>query len=228
MKETDLFEPIKKWLEDGGNEVYSEVRAKRTFRRADVVGVHGGILTVVEMKTGISLDLIEQAVGWRNRAHYIYVAIPKPKTHLNEFARKLLQQHGIGILTVNLGDDAQSVSLYRNHKPKLNRRIVNDLSEALTEYHKNALPGGSSGGGYVTTYSLTMMRIKEYLENELQTRRTRDREGWRTTNEILDDVTTHWSSPKPSLAHALREFEQDWCEWRKQGGKLEFRFRNPP
>ncbi|MCL6599808.1 MAG: hypothetical protein K6T81_13895 [Alicyclobacillus macrosporangiidus] len=57
MKETDLFEPVKKWLEERDFIVYSEVQFDR---RADVVGRLGNILVVVELKTSLSLDLIEQ------------------------------------------------------------------------------------------------------------------------------------------------------------------------
>lgn len=239
MKETELFEPVKKWLEDGGHEVYSEVRAnKYGGRRADVVGVHGNIVTVVEMKVTLSLDLIEQAVLWKNHAHYIYVAVPHPKKgYLNDFAVRLLCQYGIGILTVNFDsrglDGTPSVSLYPYRTmPKVHRNITSDLRDSLTEYHKDGPPGGHQGGGYITAYRITMIHVKEYLDKELRFAHRewgelKGRNGWRTTTEILEEVTTHYSSPKQSLAKALHEFEQDWCESKIECRKLYFRHKKP-
>lgn len=41
MKETELFAPVKAWLEHGGSIVYSEIQPPRgTLRRADVLGLH--------------------------------------------------------------------------------------------------------------------------------------------------------------------------------------------
>lgn len=225
MKETDLFQPVKQWLEDGGHTVYSEVsHSLYGGRRADIVAVHGSIYTVVELKTSLSLDLIEQAYSWKKDAHYVYVCTPMPKGSTNRFAEKLLRQYGIGLLQVVFNKDARFTYVHQEGYcvPRINRRVTGDLQKAVTEYHKNNPPGGSQAGGYVTAYKITMMHVKEYLEMQ---KWRRNPNGWVTINEILDNVTTHYSSPKQSLSKALMSFEQEWCESQKVNGKLMFRMK---
>lgn len=75
MKETDLFQPVREWLEERGFEVYSEVQPGYGGPRADIVGSCKPIVAVVELKTHLSLALMDQAVSWLGRAHYVYVVV---------------------------------------------------------------------------------------------------------------------------------------------------------
>lgn len=91
------------------------------------------------------------------------------------------------------------------------------LKDALTEHHlTSGLKGGHSGGGYITPYRITMDNVQQYLK------RAGD---WRSIKDILDHCETHYASPRTSLAKALQDFEDDWCEVKKAGGKLYFRYR---
>ena len=110
IKESDLFPAVKEWLEERGYEVYSEVECGT--RRADVVGKCGNLITVVEMKTTLSLDLIEQAFRWKRLANYVYVAIPKPQKGVHWFAARMLRREGIGILFI---DCKSRILLGTNH-----------------------------------------------------------------------------------------------------------------
>lgn len=59
MKESDLYEPIKQWLESKGYKVYSEVTPYGSAARADVVGVCDKDTVVVELKLSLSLELLD-------------------------------------------------------------------------------------------------------------------------------------------------------------------------
>lgn len=229
MKESDLFEPIKAWLELSGHEVFSEVSLNGYggSRRADIVAIHGKVVTVIELKTSLSLDLIEQAFGWKRHAHRIFVGVPKPKRCLNEFACRLLRNEGIGILTVDMDidgadrfghwrDDAWTGVECKSHNaPKINRRISDLLTKVLTDEYKNGPPGGHAGGGYVTNYKLTMQRVREFMKYR----------RWLRIEDILEQVETHYSAPKQSLATALTTIETDWCERKKENGRIYFRYK---
>lgn len=71
MKETDLFEPVKNWLSEKGWEVFAEVSGGMGI--ADIVGKQHPLYCVVEMKTSLSHDVIDQAIRWYGSAQYIYI-----------------------------------------------------------------------------------------------------------------------------------------------------------
>lgn len=223
LRETDLFPPVKALFESEGYTVYSEVEAWEG--RADVVAVNGPLLVVVELKTTLSLDLLEQAHRWRSHAHYVYVAVPRAKRR-NRFAEYILCQEGIGLIEVDFGKhwhyDKPIVYPVPFLRPRMNRRPTEYLRRALRDEQRYGPPGGSAGGGYVTDYRLTMKRVRTFLMG-----RTLNA-GWTTVDEILEHVHTHYLTPKQSLARALLTIETEWCEAKKENGKLMFRYRRPP
>lgn len=212
MKEEDMYEPIKRWMEERGFTVYPEVECRHRGGRADVVVTNGQLVGVVEMKQSLSLDLIEQALRWRGYAHYIWIAIPYQPKSYKKFVTMVLRDYGIGVLTIS-----KFGSVWPDKMPQLARRTLPYLRDALTEHHQTSeVKGGQSGGGYITPYRITMNQIRRYL-NEAN--------DWRTIKEILDHCETHYASPRASLAKALWQFEASWCERKKESGKLYFRSR---
>ncbi len=212
MKETDLYDPVKNWMEERGFTVYPEVQCGHGGGRADVVVTSGPVVGVVEMKQSLTLDLIDQALRWRGYANYIWIAIPyKPKTY-KKFVTMVLHDYGIGVLTVS-----KYGTVWPDKHPKFMRRTLPHLKEALTEHHlTSGLKGGHNGGKYITTYRITMNMVRHYL---------RKAGDWRSIKEILDHCETHYASPRASLANALQKFEGDWCETKKERGSLYFRCR---
>jgi hypothetical protein len=248
MKESDLFPPVKAWLESNGYQVYSEVSPQRLSTRADVVGITPQLTVVVELKQTLSLDLIEQAIDWIPHANYIYVAVPKRKNELKRIVAQLLRQYGIGLLEVDLASgEIYSRSWRHAERPRLNRRISTSIKASLTDYHLTHSPdGGHAGGGYITPYRITMLKVKELLGAIGRRRRgygwerprflTNDDgypidfagdfpDGWIDMKTILMYCETHYASPRASLSNALQSFETDWCEVKKEAGKLWFRLR---
>lgn len=210
MKESDLYDPVKCWFEERGFVVYPEVKCH--FGRADVVVTSGPIVGVVEMKQSLTLDLIDQALRWRGYANYIWIAIPYNHKRYKRFVEMVLTDYGIGVLSVN-----QYGSVWSDRRAVFTRRTGSYLKDALTEHHlTSGLKGGHSGGGYITPYRITINKIQHYLK------RAGD---WCSIKDILDHCETHYASPRASLAKALQEIENEWCEMKKEGGKLYFRYR---
>src|SRR6187402_3789350 len=99
MRETDLYEPIKRFLEHQGYVVKAEIGA------ADVVGVRGDEPPlIVETKTGFSLSLFHQGTERQAITDLVYIAVPMGR---GMAFRKALQRNlklcrllGLGLLTV--------------------------------------------------------------------------------------------------------------------------------
>ena len=73
MKETDLYMPVKTYFEDRGFLVRSEVRD------IDVVAVKENLLVGIELKKGLTVELLTQGTLRQKTCDLVYLAVPKPK-----------------------------------------------------------------------------------------------------------------------------------------------------
>lgn len=175
MKEADLFEPIKNLLLDSDMEVYTEVPCSRG--RADIVAVRNKLVTTVEMKTSLSLQVIEQAHNHIYEAHYTYIAIPMPKRgYRSHYVQRILEMDGIGLMHVNTNHDDKRFNYASVVFPaKLHRKLRHSISIKHLELYRyeNNIAGGTAGGGYNTPYKDMMNSVKRFL------RRQKSRSVWR-------------------------------------------------
>ena len=100
MRETELYPPVKAFLERQGYDVKGEIGA------ADVVALRDGAdPVIVELKTGFSLSLLHQAVARLAVTDIVYVCVPRPRSAKALTANiKLCRRLGLGVLTVRLSD----------------------------------------------------------------------------------------------------------------------------
>ena len=95
MLERDLYPPIKRFLEAQGYVVKAEVKS------CDVVARRGDEPPViVELKIGLTLQLIYQAIDRLSLTNDVYIAIARPKRGVPSEALKLLKRIGVGLLVV--------------------------------------------------------------------------------------------------------------------------------
>ena len=73
LLESDLYGPVRDYLEGLGYEVKGEVKD------CDVTAMRDGELIVVELKRGFTLELVYQAIDRQRIADGVYVAVPLPK-----------------------------------------------------------------------------------------------------------------------------------------------------
>lgn len=73
LLESDLYGPVREYLEGLGYDVKGEVRD------CDIAAVRDGELIVVELKRGFTLELIFQAMDRQRVADGVYVAVPLPR-----------------------------------------------------------------------------------------------------------------------------------------------------
>jgi len=161
-QETALYAPVKDWLEALGYEVKSEVGP------ADVVALRGGDApVVVELKTGFSLTLLQQAVARQALTEAVYVAVPRWKGKAGWRAFKgnvgLCRRLGLGVLSVRLSDG--TVQVHADPAPFRPRVSKVKRARLLGEFAKrDGDPNvGGTRGRIVTAYRQDAERCRSFL-----------------------------------------------------------------
>lgn len=145
LAETDLYAPVKAYLCGLGYDVKGEVGAADVVaRRAD--GGAGEML-IVELKTGFSLTLLQQAVARQAVAANVYVAVPRWKGKPGWRAFKgnvgLCRRLGLGVMSVNLADG--HVQVHADPAPFQPRRSRVKQTRLIREF--DARKGDPTQGG---------------------------------------------------------------------------------
>jgi hypothetical protein len=158
MAETDLYLPIKKFLEAQGFIVKAEVKS------CDVVGVRGlEPPVIVELKTALNLQLFYQAMDRLSMSDLVYVAVPRPKRGIPSEAVKLCRRIGLGLLMVTASG---SVEVVADPAPYAPRKNAVRLKRMLGEFHKrkgDSNVGGSVGRKIMTAYRQDAIKCARHL-----------------------------------------------------------------
>ena len=158
-KESDLYAPVKAYLQRQGYEVKGEVGA------ADVVGRRGDDLVIVELKLGFSLALFHQAMDRAVVTDDVYVAVPaggKGKALRNNV--KLARRLGLGVLTVRLRDGF--VEALADPGPYAARKVARKKKAMLRAFDRlegDPNAGGATRHGIVTGYRQDALKCARFL-----------------------------------------------------------------
>lgn len=160
MKETDLYPAVKRLLESQGFEVKAEVKS------CDVMAVRGDEPPiVVELKNGLTLQLIYQAIDRLSITDLVYIAIAKPKRAVPSEAQKLCKRLGLGLLVVS---KSGSVDILAEPVPYSPRPNKNRKTALLKEFHKRKGDpniGGSTKTKLMTAYKQDALRCLSHLNH---------------------------------------------------------------
>jgi hypothetical protein len=158
MSETELYQPIKSFLEAQGFTVKAEIRS------CDVVAVREEEAPViVELKTALNLQLFYQAVDRLGITDQVYVAVPRPKRGVPAEAVKLCRRIGIGLLVVSGSGSVDVLTDPVPYAPRQNARRRHGL---LSEFRKrlgDLNTGGSRGKALMTAYRQDALRCAIHL-----------------------------------------------------------------
>lgn len=107
IHETDLYPPLKAWLEAAGYEVRAEVGG------CDVAACKGDDLVLIEIKRAVNLDLLLQVVRRQEAKAAVYAAVPAPRTVDKRWRglTRLLKRLEVGLLLVYLESARPRVEL---------------------------------------------------------------------------------------------------------------------
>lgn len=162
ISETSLYAPIKALLETQGYVVKGEVGA------ADVVGVRGEEVVIVELKTGFSLTLLQQGVARQAVSDVVYVAVPKWAGKAGWRAFKgnlgLCKRLGLGVISVDIKLDAVKVHCDpAEFKPRKSKARRAALLREFTRREGDPNKGGMARSTIMTGYRQEAMRVAAFL-----------------------------------------------------------------
>lgn len=151
MLETDLYQPVKDYLESHGYEVHAEVK------HCDVAAMKDDELVVVELKRTANMRLLVQATERQKVADAVYVALPEPARRNLHFRgiERVLKRLELGLLTVRFTPTGTSVRKEFDPAPRAkrsNRRrrqaVIHEISQRSGDYNV----AGSSRKPLLTAY----------------------------------------------------------------------------
>jgi len=164
IKETELYEPIKKLLESHNLTVKGEVK------NCDIAALLDDELWIVEMKLSLSMTLLCQAVRRLSLSPYVFVAVPRPKRSNNKnfkTAQAILKNLGLGLITVALDSPTkfaeiifypQADSIKTRKNPKKSAALRKEI-----EGRTGDTPGGSTRRTIMTAYRERCIKIACFL-----------------------------------------------------------------
>lgn len=166
MKESDLYLPLKQYLEAQNYEVKGEVCD------CDVVAIKDEEPPViVELKLTLNLDVLLQGVDRLVLSSLIYIGIPKECKSFKKRKKlsvKLLKMLGFGLILIDVKSNKVDVLLDPSeYKP---RKVKQKKEKLLGEFQSRIgdpnLGGMSSKKGVLTSYRQKALKIALYLEKD--------------------------------------------------------------
>ena len=169
VRETDLYPPVKAFLEAQGYTVKGEVEG------CDLVAVRGDETPiVVELKRSFTLGLVFQGIARQGVTETVYLAVPpfSTRTSRRRDALALCRRLGLGLLIVRLEPEplVEAVLDPAEFRP---RRRKNRLGRLLREFERRVgdpNQGGTSRRKLMTAYRQDALRCASYLVRNGPTR----------------------------------------------------------
>ena len=168
MKESDLYLPLKRFLESQNYEVKGEVQD------CDALAVRGTEApVVVELKLALNLNVVLQAVERLSLTPKVYIGIPKQYKNLNRRRKriiKLLRMLGLGLVVIDPERETYNVEVlldpgeYRPRKSKVRQERL--LGEFMKRVGDPNLGGTEKRKGIMTVYRQRALAIARFLQKQ--------------------------------------------------------------
>lgn len=167
MKESDLYPAVKAYFEAQGFLVRAEVRD------IDAVAQKEDLLVGIELKRGLTLELVTQGALRQKTCDLVYLAVPKPKRVVRDRAMGnllyLLRRLELGLLYVDVEKETvlevllpsfYDLNAGRRAKVKEKARILKEVSRRSFDGNQ----GGSRGKKLLTAYREDALRTVALLQ----------------------------------------------------------------
>jgi hypothetical protein len=172
IKESDLYLPIKKYLQAIGYQVKGEIKdCDIVAQKTDSNGNKQHI--IIELKLSLNITLLLQAIDRFSLADIVYIAIPKQSTiykNQHKQVKKLIKRLGLGLIIVDMQKSDQFVEIIndpQNYTPRINKRKQAGLLTEFTNRQGDTQKGGSTKGkAGLTAYRQRCIRIAQYLSTQ--------------------------------------------------------------
>ena len=171
IRETDLYQPIKAFMESQGYSVKSEIS------NCDVVAVRSDDeLVIIELKTTFTLPLIFQGIRRQSMTDHVYLAFAVHaggsevtiwRRHYRDIL-KLCRMLGLGLITVHISVDGRSsIEVHLDPAPYHPRKHKRRRAMLLREFQRRVgdpNQGGTSKRPIVTAYRQDALRCAWFLD----------------------------------------------------------------
>ncbi|MEM8933926.1 MAG: DUF2161 family putative PD-(D/E)XK-type phosphodiesterase [Acidobacteriota bacterium] len=168
MKESDLYPPLKHFLEAQGYEVKGEIQS------CDVVAVRGDEApVVVELKQTFNLGVVLQAVDRLSRTPKVYIGVPATCTPLERQRKrivKLTRMLGLGLLAIDPRSKLVPVDALLDpgdYRPRVSKarqeRLLGEFVRRVGDPNRG---GTSTRRGIVTAYRQRALFIADHLRRQ--------------------------------------------------------------
>lgn len=169
MYETELYGPVKAFLEAQSYEVKAEVKG------CDVVAVRGDEPPViVELKTNFSLPLVLQGIDRQRLTDNVYLAVPpfSGRSVRRKEALFLCRRLGLGLLAVRPAPACFVEALLdpAEYKPRKRKPALGRLLREFQQRVGDPNTGGSTRRKIMTAYRQDALRCAGYLDENGPTR----------------------------------------------------------
>ena len=165
-KESDLYLPVRRFLEHRGYRVRGEVVD------CDLAAVRGQELVVVELKRTFNLTLVFQGIDRQRITDQVFVAVENPRSRKRARWRDvhgLCRKLSLGLMTVTVGARRSSVSVELEpgpYRPRKNKSRRDSLLQEMQMRSADFNLGGSSLRPIVTAYREEALRVAYRLNLE--------------------------------------------------------------
>ena len=164
LKESDLYLPIKLFLNKQGYEVKGEIK------QCDIVAKKDDEIIIIELKLTLNITLLLQSIDRFTLADIVYIAIPKQtpmyKTKSKQI-KKLVARLGLGLIVVDIQEKQQYVEVVsdpKEYQPRKNKRKQSALLKEFSLRQGDTQKGGSTTKqAGLTAYRQRCIRVAEYL-----------------------------------------------------------------
>lgn len=163
VRESDLYGPVKAYLESQGYTVRGEVMD------CDLVAVRGDDLVIVELKAAFNLELLLQGIRRQSVTDAVYLTVPAPRRGAGSRRwagiRGLCRRLGLGLILVHLtASPAVQVlcdpeSFRPRPSPRMRGRLLGEFGQRSGDHNT----GGTSRRPIVTAYREEALRIAAFL-----------------------------------------------------------------
>jgi len=169
LKESDLYQPIKGFLENLGYQVKGEINDCDIVAKKTDPDLNNALI-IIELKLSLNITLLLQAVDRLTLADTVYIAIPKNIPIYKKQpakVKKLIKRLGIGLIVVDMQKERQYVEVINDpddYLPRKNKRKQGALLKEFSKRIGDPQKGGSkSTRAVLTAYRQRCIRVAQYL-----------------------------------------------------------------
>lgn len=206
MTEVEIGKLVIPEIQGCGWTVYEEVEVVSGV--ADIVAEKEGWYWCVELKTSLSLSLLDQAMERQRWGEFNFVSVAHPSKTISHAAHELLRQRGIGEIRVN---QQRTVTFKEPRFTRIKRTKNRSQMLQSLERYKKVSDAGCPGALRWTPFKQTCLYVEKYL------RSVGGKAPWK---EVMEHVDHHYHGNGYSLVTAVRSGFVKNIELEKIGGRV--------